>query len=205
MKNSQKIGIFLVLSAMSWALWAVGRYFVADTRYAAGQKNYQYFAKTQDLQYLVSNFQSLQSAVKANPSEPAILSEYAVSAAYLSVALAVKDSSTAAQLAQTAAFAANRSISQNPRHPNYYKSAARAYILLSEVDPRYLQLAADTLQKAVLISPTDPRLPYNLGIIYKFLFATDSARLQFQKAVQLKPDFPDPAIQLQELDKLQIP
>lgn len=205
MTNSQKIGIVVVLFSIIYFLISIGRYWLADIRFATSQKNYQYFTKTQDPQYLVSGFQSLQSAVKANPSEPAILSEYAVTAAYLAVTLAPKDSTTAAKLAQIAAAAANESVSQNPHHPNYYKSAARTYILLSEINSRYLQLAADTLQKAVLISPTDPRLPYNLGIIYKYLNATDSARQQFQKAVDLKPDFPDSAIQLQELDKLQIP
>ncbi len=196
MTNSQKILILLVLISSLYFLFSIARYWLADVHYATGQKNYQFFAKIQDSQYLISSFQSLQSAVKANPSEPAILSEYAVSAAYLSAALAAKDSSTAAQLAQTAAFAANRAVSLNPRHPNYYKSAARAYILLSAVDSRYLQLAADTLQKAVLISPADPRIPYNLGIIYKYLNATESAKTQFQKSLELKPDFADAKKQL---------
>ena len=199
MTNSQKLGILIVLSTFLWVLFSIGKYWLADVHYATGQKNYQFFAKIQDSQYLISSFQSLQSAVKANPSEPAILSEYAVSAAYLSAALAAKDSSTAAQLAQTAAFAANRAVSLNPRHPNYYKSAARAYILLSAVDSRYLQLAADTLQKAVLISPTDPRIPYNLGIIYKYLNATPSSTFYFQESLRLKPDFADPQAQLNDI------
>ena len=199
MTNSQKFGIFLVLGAMGYVLSTIGKYWYADSLYASGQKNYQFFSKTQNSQYLISSFQSFKSAVKANPSEPAILSEYAVSAAYLYAALAAKDSSASAQLAQPSTLAADQAVSKNPRHPNYYKSAARAYILLSEIDPRYLTLAADTLEKAVLISPTDPRLPYNLGIIYKFLNATDSARLQFQKSLQLKPDFPDAQKQLQEI------
>ena len=83
-----------------------------------------------------------------------------------------------------------------PRHPNYYKSQARALILLSSLDPRYLQIAADTLQKAIAISPTDPRIPYNLGIIYKYLNATPSSILYLQASLKLKPDFFDAQDQL---------
>lgn len=200
MTNSQKFGIFFVLCALSYALWTTGKYWVADVRYANGQKNYQFFVKTQDPQYLISSFNNFQSASKINPHEPAILSETAVSAAYVATALAQTNATATGQLAQLSVSLSQLSISFSPYHPNYYKSAARAYILLSD-----LPAAAQVLSDAEKISPTDPRLPYNLGIIYKYLNATDSARLQFQKSLQLKPDFSDSAIQLQELDKLQIP
>jgi len=182
MTSSQKFGIFCVLSAAGFALWTIGKYWLADVHYANGQKNYQFFTKTQDSKYLVSSFQSLQSAVKINPSEPAILSEYAVVAAYLSSAVATKD---------IALTAATRAITLSPHHPNYYKSAARVYILLSD-----LPSAAEVLTQAAQISPTDPRLPYNLGLIYKAINATPTATLYFQKTLELKPDFPDAQKQL---------
>mgnify|MGYP001601285210 FL=1 len=196
MTNSQKLGIICVLSIAGWALWAVGRYWVANTLYANGQKNYQFFVKTQDPQYLITSFNNFQSASKMNPREPAILSETTVSAAYIATALAQSNATSAGQLAQLSVSLSQLSISLSPHHPNYYKSAARAYILLSD-----FPAAAQVLSDAEKISPTDPRLPYNLGIIYKYLNATDSARLQFQKSLRLKPDFPDPAQQLLELDK----
>lgn len=177
MTNIQKISVFLVLGAMGYVLSAVGKYWYADTLYASGQKSYQYFTKTQNSQYLVSSFQSLQSATRLNPSEPAILSEYAVSAAYLSSAVDTKN---------IAAAAAIKAITLSPHHPNYYKSAARVYILLSN-----LPSAAAVLEKAALISPTDPRIPYNLGLIYESLNKKDLAKEAYQKALTLKPDFPD--------------
>ncbi len=196
MNSSQKFGIFIVLSTFLWVLFSIGKYWLADIQYAAGQKNYQFFVKTQDPQYLITSFNNFQSASKANPHEPAILSETAVSAAYVATVLASTNATAAGQLAQLSASLSQLSISLSPHHPNYYKSAARVYILLSD-----LHSAAEVLTQAAKISPTDPRLLYNLGIIYKYLNATDSARLQFQKSLQLKPDFPDPAQQLLELDK----
>lgn len=185
MTNSQKIGIICVLSIAGWALWAAGRYWLADVHYAGGQKNYQFFSKTQDSKYLISSFQSLQSAIRLNPKEPAILSEYAVVAAYLSSAVATKDIAIAA---------ANQAIALSPHHPNYYKSAARVYILLSD-----LPAAVQVLTSAEKISPTDPRLPYNLGLIYESFGKTDLARQSFQKSLELKPDFPDSKKALEEI------
>lgn len=196
MTNSQKFAITLVLIANCWLLIAISKYWLADVQYANGQKNYQFFVKTQDPQYLVASFNAFQSASKMNPHEPAILSETAVSAAYVAAALAQSNATAANQLTQLSVSLSQLSISLSPHHPNYYKSAARAYILLSD-----MPAAAQVLSDAEKISPTDPRLPYNLGIIYKYLNATSSARLQFQKSLQLKPDFPDPAQQLLELDK----
>lgn len=189
MTNSQKILILLVLIPSFYFLYFIGRYWLADIRYAEGQKQTQFFQKTQDPQYLLSAYNNYSRAYQLNRGEPAIASEYAVSAAYLSTALAAKDSKAAAQLAQQSLSLSQISISISPRHPNYYKSRARALILLSDLDPRYLVSAAETLVKAAQISPTDPRIPYNLGIIYKYLNATESAKTQFQKSLELKPDF----------------
>lgn len=185
MTNNQKLGIIFVLSTSLWALFSIGNYWLADVHYATGQKNYQFFTKTQEYKYLVSSFQSLQTAVRLNPTEPAILSEYAVSAAYLSSAVDTKN---------IAAAAATKAIALSPHHPNYYKSAARVYILLSD-----LPAAAQVLSNAEKISPTDPRIPYNLGLIYESLGKTDLARQQYESAIKLKPDFPDAKTSLQKL------
>lgn len=194
MSSSQKFLILISCSSTLLLLYSIGKYWLADVRYADGQKNYQFFTKTQDPQYLIASFNNFQSASKMNSHEPAILSETAVSAAYVATALAQTNATAASQLAQLSTSLSQLAISLSPHHPNYYKSAARAYILLSE-----MPAAAQVLSDAEKISPTDPRLPYNLGIIYKYLNATDSARLQFQKSLQLKPDFPDAQAALETL------
>lgn len=186
MTNSQKFGIVVVLFSSIYSLVSIARYWLADVQYAAGQKSYHFFTTTQDPQYLVSGFQSLQSALKLNQSEPAILSEYAVSAAYLSTAVDTKNIAVAA---------ATRAIVLSPHHPNYYKSAARVYILLSD-----LPAAINILLDAQKISPTDPRIPYNLGLIYESLDKKDLARQHYESALRLKPDFPDAKVALQKLN-----
>ena len=196
MTNSQKILILLILISTFYFLISIGRYWLADVRYAEGQKHTQFFQKTQNSQYLLSAYNNYSRASQLNRGEPAIASEYAISAAYLSTALAAKDPEAAAQLAEQSLSLSQLSISISPQHPNYYKSRARALILLSDFDPKFLKLATETLVKAAQISPTDPRIPYNLGIIYKYLNATPSSILYFQESLRLKPDFTDAKNQL---------
>jgi len=83
----------------------------------------------------------------------------------------------------------------SPHHPNYYKSAARVYILLSD-----LPSAAEVLTQAAQISPSDPRIPYNLGLIYESLGQSDLARKAYEKSLSLKPDFADAKAILQKLN-----
>ena len=75
-------------------------------------------------------------------------------------------------------------------------------IQLSDLDPRYLPLAAEALAQAAVISPTDPRIPFNLGVIYNYMEATPAAIEQFKKSIELKPEFADPKLQLEQLKSL---
>lgn len=180
-------------------LYAISKYWLADTKYATAQNSIRLFQATQDPQYLITAYNQFSGSFKLNPHEPAIASEYAVSTAYLANVLHQSNATSAAQLAQISVALSQKAITQSPHHPNYYKSQARAMILLSDIDPQYLLLAADALQKAMAISPTDPRLPYNLGVVYKYLGdATISAQLM-KDSLFLKSDFGDAQKQLQEL------
>ncbi len=199
MTTSQKFLISLVILAASYLLLTTGKYWLADVRYAAGSNAVRSFQATQQADYLLAAYKDFTSAYVLKPAEPVIASETAVAAAYLANALRTSDATSAATLAQQSLSLSQLSISISPRHPNYYKSRARAMILLSDLDPRYLGLAAEALAEATRISPTDPRIPYNLGVIYATLGATPSAIQQFAKALSLKPDFADPAKQLQEI------
>lgn len=194
MTTSQKIGIIIVLISSIYSLVSIARYWLADVQYASGQKNYQFFTKTQEPKYLLSSYEHLSAALQLNRTEPVISSEFSVTAAYLSAAFGAKDATASSQLAQLASGYAQKAISQSPHHPNYYKSAARVYILLSD-----LPSAAEVLTQAAQISPTDPRLPYNLGLIYESMGKNDLARQSYQRSLDLKPDFPDAKKALSDL------
>jgi tetratricopeptide (TPR) repeat protein len=52
------------------------------------------------------------------------------------------------------------------------------------------------LRRAQLLHGSDPVLTYNLGLSLMLEQAYDQARDQFERALQLKPDFPAAAYQL---------
>ncbi|MDO8488137.1 MAG: O-antigen ligase family protein [bacterium] len=198
--GSQKISLILAGVLGLWLVWLTGRYWWADMLYARGLTAIKSFQMTLKPNYLISAYQSYSQAYALNKSEPTISSELAVSAGYLASSLARSDASSAAQLAQIAVAASDKALATSPHHPNYYKSRTRTMILLSDLDPGYLKVAAEALAKAAEISPTDPRIPYNLGVIYDYLQATPSAIEEFKKSLNLKPDYADPQV---ELDKIQ--
>ena len=99
-----------------------------------------------------------------------------------------------ASAGQTANAISQAQISKtlNPYHLNYYKSRAKTYLTLAVQDPAHYQAAAEELEQARLLAPTDPKLAYNLGLIYTRLNNADKAIAQLQDSISLKPDYPEP-------------
>lgn len=82
----------------------------------------------------------------------------------------------------------------NPHHLNLYKSRVQLLLELSLSEPSVLPELTQTLQTAISLAPTDPKLQYFLGISFGLQNQPELANQAFQKAVQLKPDY-QPALQ----------
>ena len=80
----------------------------------------------------------------------------------------------------------------NPHHLNFYKSRAKVYLTLASLDAKYHVPAQNELVEARRLAPTDPKLAYNLGLIYSRLNDLTSAQSQLQDAIALKPNYADP-------------
>lgn len=80
----------------------------------------------------------------------------------------------------------------NPYHLNFHKGRAKIYLTLATTDPNYYQLAATELEDASTLAPTDPKLFYNLGLIYSRLDKNDEAINQLKQAINLKPNYESP-------------
>lgn len=80
----------------------------------------------------------------------------------------------------------------NPYHLNFHKSRAKIYLTLSGDNPKYYELAASELEDAAKLAPTDPKLSYNLGLIYTRLGKNTEAVRQFKQSIALKPNYENP-------------
>lgn len=86
----------------------------------------------------------------------------------------------------------NVTATQNPHHLNYYKSRAKSYITLALQDPKYYGPAAAELARARVLAPTDPKLAYNLGLVYSRLGDTTKSMQEMQSSLALKNDYYEP-------------
>lgn len=83
----------------------------------------------------------------------------------------------------------NLSIKQNKYQTNFYKSKAKVEIYLALIDPKYQNDALHTLLELTTYTPTDAKNFYNIGLIHQNLNNLEAAKLSFDRALELKPDY----------------
>jgi O-antigen ligase len=195
----QIIGLIVILAFSGVMYFSTVKYWAADTQYALGDHDLRVFSLNQNSNYILTAYQSLSQAYDLNPYDPPIISEFAVVTSYVSVLSHDTDSTASAQLAQTALDLSQKAINISPLHPNYYKNLSRVAIILSTIYPNDLDVAFKSLLEAQKVSPTDPRIPYNLGTVAIYEQHPDQAVKYFRQALALKPDYADPKAQLDKL------
>lgn len=195
----QKSLIATIFMVMALVLFQIGKYWLADYYYAKAQKSEAGFSSTQNAEYIIQGFDQINKAFDLNPSEPSINTQLSSLAGYMALLTTDLDATSSASLLQLSDAASKRAVQLSPQHPSLYKSRARTLILLSALDEKYLQEADETLKQAQLLSPTDPRLPFNRGIIAKYQQHYPQAIDYFTQSLKLKPDFDEPRVQLEEI------
>lgn len=179
----------LILVAAFWLLLGVRRMWLADLAYTAGRSNL-----TEDLK-----------AIKLNPREPLYYAQLGnvqalVAAQIIAPQIAEMTASTSADLRQKANFYLeqyisdaltniNKAIAMNRYNLNLFKTKARTELTLGTLDSKYNLEAAQTLLKISVLSPTDAANFFNIGLLYTQINQKDEAKLAFQKAIELKPDY----------------
>ena len=156
-----------------------------------------------------TGYDHLAKAISLSPQEPLFRSEYSEAAAKLAVLYhsqlqqpppadipsnqipAAKQQLTNLrdQLILTSLQNSDQVISQNPVHLSYWKSRIKIFLLLSIIDPQFRQPALEAFQSAINLSPTDPKLRYNLALLYNQMGQIGLAEQVLKEALDLKPDY----------------
>ena len=84
-----------------------------------------------------------------------------------------------------------RALEVKPDDPLAFANLGVLYLLQGN-----FPAATASLRRAQLLQSSDPILNYNLGLSLMFEQSTDQAREQFERALQLRPDFAEAAYQL---------
>jgi Flp pilus assembly protein TadD len=94
--------------------------------------------------------------------------------------------------AKLADQAIKKAVSLEPNNINIARSEFGVYIRLTEKDPTYVQQAKNAIDKAIAMAPNDPKLYYNLGLMYARAGKNDEAKKILEKAIELKSNYQEP-------------
>jgi len=164
---------------------SVLRYWYADAQFSSGDK----FDKAG--QYDLA-FNALQKAVGLKPDEPVYHDELSlVSSDLASLTFKQNNATLSAELQKLAISESNKAISASPYNINFWKNRTKVFYRLAEIDTGFYQLALESLLKASELAPTDPKIKYNLGLIYATLGQNQQAIKTLEEVITLKPNYED--------------
>lgn len=181
--NQTKILTVVSLALTIFLIKSLSNYWFADYYYTKG-KLYN------DIGEYEQSSVHLNKSIKLIEKEAVYWDELARTNAQISQYFIENNSdekaSTFAQLSYSQSLNA---IFLSKANVNLKRNMAANLVDFSSIDNQYLVLAEKTLRDAVLQSPNDPKLIYNLGLVYIRMGNLDQAKNALEKAVFLKKDY----------------
>ncbi len=177
--------VFLVLLVSLALLVLLSLAWYADTLYAAG------YRASRAGQYEVAADQ-LSRALTLNPGEPQYADELGSAyAGLVTGAIEEKDATKAAILVKQSLAASDRAIRTSPKNVNFWKTRTKIYYTFSQFDPAFHDAATQALEQAQKFSPNDPKITYNLAILYGRKGDNDKAIDTLKATIHLKSNYRD--------------
>ncbi len=166
-------------------LYLIGTYWQADTFYATG------YRLARAGQYAAAQTATAR-AISLNPTEPLYHDELSSTLASLAVAAAAGTPSTAAaDLAKQGLEANDQAVRTSPKNVNFWKTRTKIFYMLAALDPKLNEAAIEALKRAEALSPSDPKIAYNLAILYGRDGNYDKALEHLARAKALKTNYRD--------------
>ncbi len=180
---SQKSFLLIVLCTMLYALFAISKYWYADTLYAKGK------LENERQNYLAArNF--LTKAIYLSPREALYISELAKADTNLALILHENErSDEASELAQLAERHMSTAQRLSSRNLNIKRDTAGSLTKLAMVDNSYLLKANRTLVEADRLAPTDAKIKFNLALSYLRIGQNDTAEPLLREVITIKPNY----------------
>ncbi len=157
----------------------------ADTMFASG---YRY---NRNGQYAQAQLQ-ISDALAYSPFEPLYYDELATSYAGLtSIALQNRNATDAAKLLELAVASSDKALSISPKNVNFWKTRTKVYYAVAEANPTYFANSIDALEQGYKLSPTDPKILYNLAVLEGRRSNSQKAIDYLNQAITLKANYKD--------------
>jgi tetratricopeptide (TPR) repeat protein len=196
MSTSQWVSTIFSLGVLCFLIITITHYWLADYYYAQSRTELQkdnyssaqsYISKSLLFRGQDPTYQSYASTIYAPLAvaryEEEINQDKEESSLY----------STSDELIQQAVALSDSSLALSPGNVTFWKTRTRVFYTLSQIDPAYAEKSLEAVLQAEQLAPNDPKISYNVGIVYELNNDTESALKQFKKALELKPDYKDAA------------
>ncbi len=183
--NYQLAISFLVFLVICYLLFVISKIWYADLYFAAGHN------ASQSQEYATA-YQNFRQAIILNDNEPFYYNEFSLPSAQIAAALFdEKEGTISAQLTREAIMASDTAVTSSPNNVNFWKTRTRVYYSLSQIDEKYLTESLSALENARILSPTDPKIVYNLAVIYDKVGKREEAMKLLSETTKLKADYRD--------------
>ncbi len=181
----QYLLILVISFVICYLLFVLFRMWTADTIFTKG------YSESQNQEYMQA-YKNIRRSITLNSDEPLYYDEFVVPAGYLSVlTFENKDATLSAQLRDEAILASNEALKISPNNVNFWKTRTRLFFMLSQLDEKYYDDAVDSLERSKFLSPTDPKITYNLALLYDKRDKIAQAIKMLEETIRLKPDYKD--------------
>ncbi len=215
---NETVGKTLIIILAIWLLLGVRRLWVADLAYTAGRNNLSEDLKAIDLNPREPIYYAQLGNVQALVAVQIIAPQMKDFTASTSADLKKRGQDYLNQYMSDSVTNIAKAVEMNKYNLNLLKTKARTELSLATLDPKYNLDAINTLLKITELSPTEATNYYNIGILYaslaqsmsesKVLGAStdakstlEAAKLAFQKAIELKPDYEAAKDRLNQITK----
>ncbi len=200
------VGIGVIFLMATWLVFGIRKMWLADLAFTAGRSNLSEDLKAIQLNprepLYYAQLGNVQSLVAVQIIAPQIQEMTATTPAELRD----KGNAYLKQYTNDSINNISKAVQMNKYNLNLLKIKARTELTLGSLDPKYNRDAINTLLKITELSPTEATNYYNIGVLYTNLAQTaletkapgggsesrselESAKLAFQKAIDLKPDY----------------
>jgi putative inorganic carbon (hco3(-)) transporter len=188
----QWTGVTILSLGATFLLLLLIRFWYADTAYALG-------SNLNHVQEFQQSYLKLGEAVQLRPSEPTFKDEFATNNAMIAVLLLLQEgasnSAEAKQqsdaLSQQAISLSNEVVTKHPNNISFWKNRVRMFYALAQADNRYLPYALDAVEHVSALAPTDAKVQYNLGALYRENKNPRKSAEVLENVIRLKPDYRD--------------
>lgn len=173
-----------ISGALFITLW-IGVLWYADSQFALGYQQNRAGSPQTGVSHIMT-------AIQLNPAEPLYHDELASAYATLSTeAFSQQNATSTAYFANAAVRESDQALNTSPNNVNFLKTRTKVFYTLSAFDEQFNEKAIETLLLAQKLSPSDPKISYNLAILYGRAGQNEKAISYLLQAKTLKSDYRD--------------